>query len=153
ALFVVAVFADFIANDKPLILHYGGRAFSPVLKDFAVWLGLEHWEPEFQNISFKELAATGFKAGDLALFPPVRYSPNNVDLNETLQPPSSKHWLGTDGSGRDNASRLIHGARISLSVGLVSVAIYLLIGVVIGALAGYYGGAVDLVASRLIEMM
>jgi peptide/nickel transport system permease protein len=149
----VAILADFLANDEPLMMHYQGRIYIPVLKDYAVQIGLSRWQPEFQNISFKRLAAESFKAGDWVLFPPVRYSPNDVDLNDTLQGPSVKHFFGTDESGRDNASRLIHGSRISLSIGFVAVSIYIVIGVFIGALAGYYGGVVDLLASRLIEIM
>ena len=84
---------------------------------------------------------------------PIRYSANDVDLNDTLQPPSAKHLLGTDDSGRDNASRVVHGSRVSLSVGIVAVSIYVVIGILTCALAGYYGVIVDLVASRLIEMM
>jgi peptide/nickel transport system permease protein len=152
-LLAIAALADFIANDKPLLMHYQGTTFSPVLKGYAVWLGLDRWPHELQNISFKELAARDFKTDDWAWFPPIRYSPNDVDLNDVLQPPSAKHLLGSDDSGRDNASRLVHGSRISLSVGFVAVSIYLVIGIVIGALAGYYGGFVDLIASRLIEIM
>src|SRR5689334_5237758 len=94
----LAIFADFIANDKPLILHYQGSTSSPVLTGYAVGLGLTRWRPELQNISFKSLAAHDFNSGDWAWFPPVRYSPNDVDLNQTLQPPSSQHFLGTDES-------------------------------------------------------
>ena len=70
-----------------------------------------------------------------------------------IQPPSSVHWLGTDDIGRDIASRMVHGSRVSLSVGFVAVSIYVIIGLFIGALAGYYGGIIDMVASRLIEIM
>src|SRR5205085_7666242 len=94
-----------------------------------------------------------FKEGDWAVFPPIKSSPNNVDLFSTIQPPSSSHLLGTDTVGRDIASRMVHGSRVSLSVGFVAVSIYVLIGVMVGALAGYYGGFVDIVASRLIEIM
>src|SRR5439155_4485248 len=107
----------------------------------------------FQNVSFKEFTAANFKAGDWVWFPPIRYSPNDVKLDEALQPPSRKHYLGTDDIGRDIASRVVHGSRVSLSVGFVAVSIYVLIGVVIGAFAGYYGGIVDIVASRAIEIM
>src|SRR5215467_1477107 len=149
----VALLADFVANDEPLILHYKGSTYFPVLKGYATELGLSRWQAEFQNISFKDLASGSFRPGDWAWFPPVRYSPNDIDLTRTLQAPSSKHLLGTDESGRDTASRLIHGSRVSLAVGFVAVSIYVLIGVVIGALAGYYGGVVDVVISRLIEIM
>ena len=152
-LFALALTADFIASDKPLIIRYQGQFYSPVLKDYAVWLGLSQWQPQFQNISFKEFVVENFREGDWAVFPPVRYSPNDVRLVDAIQPPSSRHYLGTDDVGRDVASRMIHGSRVSLSVGFVAVSIYVLIGLIIGALAGYYGGIVDIIASRAIEIM
>jgi peptide/nickel transport system permease protein len=87
------------------------------------------------------------------VFPPIRYSPNNVDLQLAIKPPSREHWLGTDEIGRDVASRVIHGSRVSLSVGFVAVGIYIAIGLFLGAIAGFYGGIVDIVVSRLIEIM
>jgi len=82
---------------------------------------------------------------------PVPFGPNNVDLAKRLQPPDREHRLGTDDVGRDVLSRMIHGARISLSVGLAATAISLIVGSFFGALAGYYGGAADWIVSRLIE--
>ena len=67
-----------------------------------------------------------------------------------LSGPSAEHWLGTDEFGRDILSRIIYGSRISLSVGLVAEAIAVTIGVIAGAAAGYYGGIVDTVISRII---
>ena len=152
-LFVVAALADFIANDKPLVMKYQNRIYFPVVKDYASWLGISRWQPPFQNISFKDFAAANFKEGDWAQFPPIRYSPNDVSLTSVLRRPSAEHFFGTDDVGRDVASRVVHGSRVSLSVGFVAVSIYVLIGVMVGALAGYYGGFVDIVASRLIEIM
>jgi peptide/nickel transport system permease protein len=153
ALFFVALAADFIANDKPLLMKYNGRLYSPVLKDYAVWLHLSQWPREFQNISFKELVTANFGESDWVWFPPIRYSQNDISLRDAIQAPSARHFLGTDEIGRDIASRMVHGSRVSLSVGFVAVSIYVLIGMTIGALAGYYGGFVDIVASRLIEIM
>src|SRR5262245_19516853 len=153
ALFVVALAADFIANDKPLLMKYNGTLYSPVLKDYAVWLHLSQWPPEFQNISFKDFVTTNFKDADWVWFPPIRYSQNDISLKEAIQPPSLQHFLGTDEIGRDIASRMVHGSRVSLSVGFVAVSIYVLIGLIVGAVAGYYGGKVDILASRLIEGM
>jgi peptide/nickel transport system permease protein len=153
ALFVVALAADFIANDKPLLMKYNGSLYSPVLKDYAVWLRLSQWPPEFQNISFKDFVTTNFKEADWVWFPPIRYSQNDISLKDAIQPPSLQHFLGTDEIGRDIASRMVHGSRVSLSVGFVAVSIYVFIGLIIGALAGYYGGVIDIVASRLIEIM
>ena len=152
-LFGVAALADFIANDKPLVMKYQNRFYFPVLKDYAVRLGMTRWQREFQNISYKAFAAENFKQGDWAQFPPIRYSQNDVSLATALRPPSAEHLLGTDEIGRDIASRIVHGSRVSLSVGFVAVSIYVLIGLLIGALAGYYGGVVDIIASRLIETM
>jgi peptide/nickel transport system permease protein len=152
-LFVVALTADFTANDQPLVMRYGGKIYFPVLKDYAVWLGVSQWETQFQNIRFKEFATANFKEGDWAQFPPIRYSPNETHPTEYLQQPSVAHLLGTDAVGRDAASRLVHGSRVSLSVGFVAVSIYLLIGWAVGAVAGYYGGVLDLIASRLIEIV
>ena len=152
-MFAIAACADFIANDKPLVMSYQGQVYFPAPKDYAVWLGVSQWQPQFQNISFKEFAAANFRQGDWALFPPIRYSPNEVNLGGALRRPSGQHYFGTDDIGRDIASRIVHGSRVSLSVGFVAVSIYVLIGLIVGALAGYYGGVVDIVASRLIEVM
>jgi len=152
-LFVVALGADFIANDKPLMMSYEGEVYFPVLKDYGVQLGLARWKPEFQNIKYKEFTADRFGDDDWAIFPPIKYSPNDINLLRTIQPPSWTNWLGTDDIGRDISSRMVHGSRVSLSVGFVAVSIYVAVGLLIGALAGYYGGVVDMVASRLIEIM
>jgi peptide/nickel transport system permease protein len=152
-LFALALTADFIANDKPLVMRYKGQIYFPVAKDYSVRLGISQWQPQFQNISYKEFVDANFGEADWAVFPPIKYSPNDVSLLDTIRPPSAQHFLGTDEIGRDIASRMIHGSRVSLSVGFVAVSIYVVIGLLIGALAGYYGGIVDMVASRLIEIM
>ena len=75
------------------------------------------------------------------------------DLTQKLQGPSSEHWLGTDSFGRDILARVIHGSRISLSIGFVSVIISLLIGGTIGSIAGYYGGTLDIIIMRFIDVL
>ena len=84
---------------------------------------------------------------------PVPFGPNTVDIASRLRPPDSQHRLGTDDVGRDVLARMIHGARVSLSVGLTATAIALIVGSLLGALAGYYGGAADWIVSRLIELV
>lgn len=81
------------------------------------------------------------------------YKPNQQQLRNNLQPPSSEHWAGTDKFGRDVLSRLIYGSRASLLVGALSVVVGLVIGVPLGLLAGYRGGAVDSLISRLLDVM
>ena len=91
----------------------------------------------------------------VALFAPwlAPYDPLSINLQEVLMPPSPAHYLGTDTLGRDVLSRIIFGARISLLVGFVAVGIATLIGLFIGALAGYYGGWVDSALMRLVDLM
>jgi ABC-type dipeptide/oligopeptide/nickel transport system permease subunit len=81
------------------------------------------------------------------------YDPNAQSLREAIQGPSGSHWLGTDQLGRDIATRLMYGARISLMIGVLAVLIGLVVGVPLGMLAGYYGGWADLVISRFADMM
>ncbi|HNX58739.1 MAG TPA: ABC transporter permease [Spirochaetota bacterium] len=85
--------------------------------------------------------------------PPVKYSYSEYDLDSVVQKPSMIHYLGTDEQGRDLASRMIHGARVSIFIGFIAVFIYVSIGIVIGSIAGYYGGIVDMVLSRIIEIV
>jgi peptide/nickel transport system permease protein len=80
------------------------------------------------------------------------YSPIAIDLRAIRKPPSAEHWLGTDGTGRDVLTRIFYAGRISLSVGLVSVSISMFIGIIIGSIAGYKGGKVDMSLMRLTDM-
>ncbi len=90
----------------------------------------------------------------IALFAPLLtpYDRDQLDLANSYQKPSAEHWLGTDDLGRDTFTRLIYGGRVSLSVGLVSTAISLLIGVFLGAIAGYSGGWVDNLIMRIVDV-
>jgi peptide/nickel transport system permease protein len=81
------------------------------------------------------------------------YDPTVVDVRNILLPPSPQHWCGTDTLGRDVFSRLLYGARVSLSVGLVAVGISMVIGIVLGALAGFYGGRIDAILMRTTDMV
>lgn len=90
----------------------------------------------------------------MAILAPLvaRHDPNAIDLVDMLQPPSATHWLGTDVEGRDVWARLVYGARVSLAVGFVSQAISLVLGVVLGLLAGYYGRWLDETIMRLADV-
>lgn len=91
----------------------------------------------------------------LAILAPwlVPYDPDAFDVKAILLAPSRQHWMGTDGLGRDVLSRMLYGGRISLLVGLVAVGISTAIGIILGALAGYYRGWVDTVIMRLVDIM
>ncbi len=91
----------------------------------------------------------------IAIFAPwlAPQSPTQQNLMDQFIPPSSAHWFGTDEFGRDILSRIVHGARISLQVGMIAVGIAIVVGTAIGLLAGYYGGWFDMVSQRLIDVM
>jgi peptide/nickel transport system permease protein len=126
----VAVFADFIANDKPILCIVNGKLYFPVFYD----------KVDYSSASFK-------------IMPIVPYSPYKMDFSSKLLPPFSKHLLGTDDLGRDVLARIIHGTRVSITVGIVAMGTAFVIGVVLGLLAGYYGGIVDIIISKLIEVV
>lgn len=147
---VVGLGADLIASDKPLYLSVDGESHFPLAIDYGVWLGLRGWPEPLLNADFRELA----KRADTALWPPIPYSATAVDISgEIFESPSAVHWMGTDRLGRDVAAGMVHGVRISLTIGLVVVAIQATIGILLGGLAGYYGGWVDIILSRLFELM
>jgi peptide/nickel transport system permease protein len=91
----------------------------------------------------------------MAIFAPLltSYDPIVGDISDSLQPPTAAHWLGTDDQGRDMLARLLYGARISLSVAIISVSIGAISGISIGLLAGYAGGTVDLLLMRVIDAL
>jgi len=141
-LFIVAVFAPLIANDRPLVIQYNGNWYFPAFSLSA----------DLRGIDFEDMRKN--KNEDVfALYPLIPYSPGAYDLSRILEKPTSDHLLGTDGEGRDVFSQIIWGSRVSLSVGFVAVGIAVLIGILLGMLAGYYGGMIDLVISRIIEVM
>lgn len=141
-LFFVAIFAPLLANNRPIVMKDSKGLSFPVLRN----------EKFYFDTNFRELKKAP-PAGTWMIMPPVPYTPTEYDLYSILDAPSFKHYLGTDEQGRDVLSRLIYGSRISLTIGFVAVSIYVLIGVFLGALSGYYGGWVDIVISRAIEVM
>ncbi|MEW6753704.1 MAG: ABC transporter permease [Candidatus Latescibacterota bacterium] len=144
---LVAAAADLIAGDKPYYMRYQGQVYLPALRQYGVHLGLVEWpEPLRRRHSLKRLEAQE------TVFPPVPYAPGEIRLAEKYQPPGAEHWLGTDRLGRDVLAGLVHGSRYALTIGLVSVGISLVVGVLLGALAGYFGGWVDLALSRFFEL-
>ena len=138
----IALLADFIANEKPIVAKYNNEIYFPILKEYAVDMGVSDWNKEFLNVSWKELDY------EWSIWPLTPYLPKNIDfLNTSVGPfdeqqvESSKwnHWLGTDALGHDVFAGMIHGTRIALLVGIVSMGIAALIGIFFGAIAGYYG--------------
>ena len=137
----VAIFQNFIAGNKPILLIENGKFYLPAIFKY----------PELSGVDIKE----GYlNSKDVyTISPLIKYSPTENDLNAILEAPSGKHFFGTDDRGRDVLSRIIHGTRISLSIGFIAVGISTVIGIILGAIAGYYGGTLDFIISRLFEVM
>ena len=150
-LVLMAIFADFIAYQKPLYVKYNGTTYIPVIKDYLVDMGIGHWDPDLVNANWKTL--DNQNKLESVIWTPVPYGPTEVDLSKNLTKPGGDHYLGTDQIGRDLLAGLIHGSRISLSVGFVAAGISVLIGILLGSMAGFYGGTVDIIIMRFVEIM
>jgi len=153
-LFIATSFAEFLANDKPLLIIHQGSVYMPVFKaypetDFG---GDFSTEADYRDAFVVDLIES--KGGKI-FWPPLRYSYNTINLNLTVPapaPPSAENWLGTDDQGRDVVARLIYGFRISVFFGLALTIASSLIGILAGAVQGYFGGWVDLAMQRFIEI-
>ncbi|MDZ5255078.1 oligopeptide ABC transporter permease [Clostridium sp. LIBA-8841] len=116
------------------------------------------WTVAFKRLKKNKLALSGLFIllilVAIAIFGPMLYPHDHltIDLLKTNQPPSAQHWLGTDGSGRDVLARLMYGGRYSLSIGIVAVGISIVIGTTLGILAGYYGGFIDSLIMRIVDV-
>ncbi|HOU47540.1 MAG TPA: ABC transporter permease subunit, partial [Chitinophagales bacterium] len=140
---MVAIFADFLANEKPIYCQYKGQTYFPIFRDYGVSLGLAKWPKDLLNINWLE---TTFEK---CIRTPIPYSTTNQDFfNSGFVSPFGKqdvasmrwrHWLGTDDIGRDITAGLIHGTRIAFIVGIISMSIASFIGILLGAIAGFYG--------------
>lgn len=149
--FAIAFFAPFLANSEPYYVKVGEKVYFPILREV---FPTRYWV-KYPDLSRETILNPEFmKREDVEIiWAPIPYSPSQYDLDSILTAPSWEHIMGTDEQGRDVASRMIFGSRVSLSVGFVAVSIYLLIGIFLGACAGYFGGKIDMVISRLIEIM
>ena len=153
-LFVISLFAEFIANDKPVIMYLEGQYYMPVLFDTTEQdLGGElPIEPMYKDPYIRELV---IEKGGWLIMPPIPFSYQSSDLyieSAAPAPPSARHWLGTDDSGKDTLARLIYGFRLSVLFGISLTILSSIIGVAIGAIQGYFGGFVDLIGQRLVEI-
>jgi len=152
-IFLFSLPAEFIANDKPLLVKYNGSYYFPVIsaKSDAFWGGDFPTPADYTD---KKTISNINKNGWM-LMPPIPYSFNTVDyfLNTaTPSAPDRKHWLGTDEEGRDVLARIIYGIRISVIFAALLTLISSLTGIFIGAVQGYFGGKTDIVLQRCIEI-
>jgi microcin C transport system permease protein len=176
-LFVVSLFAEFIANDKPLLIRYDGRFYFPAIVSYSetTFGGEFETAADYRDPYLQKQIA---EKGGFVLWPPIRYSysTHNLDLptpapskptwlltEEQCKPVVERkglkscrdleyNWLGTDDQGRDVVARLIYGFRISVLFGLILTTISSLIGIAAGAVQGYFGGWIDLTFQRAIEI-
>lgn len=154
ALFVVTLFAEVIANDKPIFVLYDGKPHMPVFVEYPEthFGGDFETEADYRDPEVVRLIA---EKGGFMIWPPVRFSYQTINRNLPVPapaPPSAENWLGTDDQGRDVVARLIYGFRISVLFGLTLTILSSIVGVAAGAVQGYYGGWVDLLFQRFIEI-
>ena len=155
SLFGLTLFAEFIANDRPLLIRYNGHWYVPVLQDYSEDTFGDGFMPTEADFEDPEVQAA-INARGWMLWPPIRYSYNTEVRQLTTpapSPPDGKNLLGTDDEARDVLARVIYGSRASLAAGAISVSIALAIGVPLGLLSGYRGGFVDALISRLTDAM
>ncbi len=153
-LVVMSLFAEVISNDKPLIVRYEGHTYFPLVKDYpeTTFGGDFHTKTDFLDPFIQQQLA---KDGNWALFPINRYGKSTINYFAKApnpSPPSADNWLGTDDRGRDLLAQLIYGFRVSVLFGLALTAIGVLLGVIAGAIQGFFGGKTDLVFQRFSEI-
>ncbi|MCG8544197.1 MAG: ABC transporter permease, partial [Alphaproteobacteria bacterium] len=154
ALFGLSLFAEFIANDKPILVYYDGAFYFPIFKIYpeTAFGGEFRTEAAYRQPDVKRLIRD---KGGWILWPLIPYSYRTVNFALTEpapSPPSAENWLGTDDQGRDVLARVIYGFRISVAFGLMLTIASSIIGIAAGAVQGYFGGWTDLLAQRFIEI-
>jgi microcin C transport system permease protein len=153
-LFGLSLLADVIANDKPVLISYDGAFYTPITTSYpeTTFGGDFPTEADYRDPFVQELIA---EKGGWIIWPVIPYSYNTIDRELSTpapSPPDARHWLGTDDQARDVVARVIHGFRISVLFGLTLTLAASVIGVAAGAVQGFYGGVVDLIFQRFIEI-
>ncbi|WP_337025351.1 microcin C ABC transporter permease [Pantoea anthophila] len=152
-LFVLSLGAELIANEKPLLVHYQQRWMLPLLFNYSEtdYGGVLPTTADYQDPWLQQrIARQGW-----ALWAPIRFSDSTLNFATQVpfpSPPSAQNWLGTDANGGDVLARLLYGTRISLLFGLLLTLFSSVIGIVVGAVQGYFGGRIDLIGQRLVEV-
>ena len=153
ALLGICVFAEFIANDKPILVQYENALYFPTFISYpeTTFGGDFETEAEYRD----EFVADLINEKGWMLWPPIRFSYDTINYSLPVpapSPPDSTNIIGTDDQGRDVAARVIYGFRISVWFGLILTAVSSAIGILAGAIQGYYGGKLDLTMQRVIEV-
>lgn len=151
--FVLCLGSELLANDKPLIVHYQDRTYFPLVVNYTEsdYGGPLATPADYQDPWLKQrLDNAGW-----AVWAPIRFGDNTINFASTRpfpSPPSLENWLGTDANGGDVLARILYGTRISLMFGLMLTLFSSVIGIIVGATQGYFGGKVDLWGQRIIEV-
>ena len=153
AIFAVSLVADFVANDVPLVVWYSGRPYFPVFAGFSekVFGGEFETAADYRDPHVQQL----IHAHGWTVWPPIRfsYSTINYDLpSPAPSPPTAQNLLGTDENGRDILATVLYGLRISILFGFALTILSSALGILAGAIQGYYGGRVDILGQRFIEV-
>jgi microcin C transport system permease protein len=154
AVFGASMFAEFIANDRPLLISFNGRWYYPVLQDYSEdTFGAEFMptEADYSDPDLRQL----LRAHGWMIWPaiPFNYATTVMNLpSPAPSPPSARNLLGTDDQGRDVLARVIYGLRLSVLFGFSLTAVTSVVGIIAGAVQGYYGGLTDLLFQRFIEV-
>jgi peptide/nickel transport system permease protein len=152
---LISIFSSLLASDQPIVCRYQGRLYFPAVVEIFQMRGTSsHWINKSRPFNLPQFnAKEELDPDDFAIWPLIPYHEYELTLDD-YAPPSVEHWLGTDELGRDIAARMIHGTSVSIQVGFVSMGIAAVIGIIIGSLAGYWGGWVDtIIISRIIEIV
>ncbi|PCN60230.1 ABC transporter permease [Acinetobacter sp. YT-02] len=152
-IFVLSLAAELIANDKPLLVKYEQSLYLPVLKAYpeTTFGGVFETEADYKDPVVQQLIADrGWAVWPLIEF---SYQTPNLDLTVPVpSPPTAQNWLGTDDQGRDVLARILYGLRVSLLFGFALTFASAALGILVGAIQGYYGGWVDLIGQRVLEV-
>ena len=153
-LFAMSLLAPLWSNDKPLWLQYQGQSYFPLFNTYyETDFGGDFATPaDYLDPYLRQLLSEN---GNRIVMPPNPYGPNTLNDFDTAPfpaAPNAQHWLGTDDRGRDILARLVYGFRDSLLFALALTAVATAIGIVVGAVQGYFGGRVDLVTQRFLEI-
>lgn len=153
-LFVLSLFAEVLSNDKPFLIKYEGGFYFPLFKVYpeTVFGGDFESETDYRDEYILEKLQSGT---NYVLFPlnPHSYNSINLTLDQPVpSPPTGENFLGTDDRGRDVLARLIYGFRLSVLFGFALTFVSTILGIIIGALQGYFGGKTDILFQRFIEI-
>ena len=154
ALVLVSLFAELVSNDKPLIVRYEGQTYFPMLRDYSekTFGGDFDTPTDYLDPFIQQRLSTD---GNWALYTLNRYGPNTLNYfakSPNPSAPTADNWLGTDDRGRDLLAQLLYGFRVSVLFGLALTATGVLLGVITGAIQGFFGGKTDLAFQRFIEI-